>query len=147
VVRLGGAFWRFWWTGAHFAEGRRWLEELLQPECAVEPGVRARLLEGAGWMANVLGDLPCAEQRFEQALSLRRAVGEPRSIATTLGWLSFEVAAGGDLERAISLTEEAAAVARQHGDAHACPGAHAPGHPPRHGRRCRARRAAPGAGR
>ena len=29
VLRLGAAFWRFWWTRAYFPEGQRWLEELL----------------------------------------------------------------------------------------------------------------------
>ncbi len=116
VLRLGAAFWRFWWTRASFPEGQRWLEELLTFEDAADPDVRVRLLEGAGWMADVLGDLPRAEQRFERALELRRAAGDPRAIATTLGWLSFVAAASGDLERAIHLAEEAADVARGQGD-------------------------------
>ena len=117
VLRLGAAFWRFWWIRAYFPEGQRWLEELLTFEAAAPADVRVRLLEGAGWMADVLGDLPRAGEHFERALELRRAAGDPRAISTTLGWLSFVAAASGDLARAIRLAEESAEVARGLGDA------------------------------
>jgi len=116
VLRLGGAFWHFWWIRAYFQEGRRWLEELLALDAPAPPTVRAALLEGAGFMAYFLGDLAEAERRMADALVLRRAAGDPQSIAHTLGWQSLAVAAGGDLPRAISLAEEAARVARRSGD-------------------------------
>ncbi len=116
ALRLGAAFWRFWWIRAYFPEGQRWLEELLTHEVAAAD-VRVRLLEGAGWMADVLGDLARAEEYFERALELRRIAGDPRAISTTLGWLSFVAAASGDLARAIHLAEESAQVARGLGDA------------------------------
>jgi predicted ATPase/DNA-binding transcriptional regulator YiaG len=117
VLRLGAAFWRFWWTRAYFPEGQRWLEELLLVlNDAVDLDVRARLLEGAGWMADVLGDLPRAEQHFEAALALRRAAGDKTAVANTLGWLSFVVAASGDLTRAISLAQDGVLVARELGE-------------------------------
>lgn len=116
VLRLGGAFWRFWWTRAYFQEGRRWLEELLALDAPVPPAVRAALLEGAGFMAYFLGDLDEAERRMEDALVLRRAAGDPRTIAHTLGWQSLAVAAGGDLPRATRLAEEGARLARRSGD-------------------------------
>ena len=48
---------------------------------------------------------------------LRRAAGDAGAIANTLGWLSFVVAASGDLPRAIRLAREGVDMARQHGDA------------------------------
>ena len=50
VLRLGAAFWRFWWIRAYFPEGQRWLEALLTYEDAADPDVRvgsSRVL--AGW--------------------------------------------------------------------------------------------------
>jgi len=116
VLRLGAAFWRFWWTRAYFQEGRRWLEELLALDAPVAPAVQAGLLEGAGFMAYFLGNLAEAERCMQDALVVRRAEGDPQSIARTLGWQSLAVAAGGDLPRATRLAQEGAALARQSGD-------------------------------
>src|SRR5262249_9573696 len=60
-LRLAGAIWRFWYVRSHFGEGRRHLEGTLS---AATPGsrtaYRALALNGAGVLANQLGDLDSA---------------------------------------------------------------------------------------
>jgi non-specific serine/threonine protein kinase len=118
-LRIGGAFWRFWWLRGSFREGRAWLNDMLERRGEhADPIAMARVLEGAGLAAFDSGELPLAEERFTEALALRRTAGEPAGIATALGWLSFVVMERGDDQRGVALADEGLAMAKQTADQH-----------------------------
>ncbi|HET6745474.1 MAG TPA: AAA family ATPase, partial [Candidatus Limnocylindria bacterium] len=83
-LRLAAALWRFWQIRAHMTEGRQVLAELLELDAEVDPAIRARALSAAGSLAYWQNDgVPCT-QLYEAALELRRQVGDPAEIASSL---------------------------------------------------------------
>jgi non-specific serine/threonine protein kinase len=121
-LRLAGALWRFWYTRGHFSEGRGWLAGLL----AVGSGsplvralalhgagvVRALALHGAGVLAQSQGELELAAALHEEALALRRAVGDQQGIAISLNGLGNVANHQGEYGRAAALYEESLALYR-----------------------------------
>ncbi len=89
VLRLAGALWRFWLTRGYLSEGRGWLEEALSGSGEAPTGIRANALTGAGVLAGQQGDYGQAATRFEEALALRRALGDARLIADSLNNLAL----------------------------------------------------------
>jgi predicted ATPase/DNA-binding SARP family transcriptional activator len=65
--RLAGALCWFWHTRGYLSEGRRYLEAVAN-SAAVPPTVRAKALDGLGWIAEPQGD-------YERARSIRREPG------------------------------------------------------------------------
>lgn len=105
--RLAAALWRFWWMRGHLAEGRRWLEraaELLADD-ALPPdeALRARVLTGAGVLAEKHGDYARATRALEGCLAIRRALGDQVGAAATLNSLGVVARARGDRGRAREL--------------------------------------------
>jgi predicted ATPase len=82
---LGGALWRFWWLHSHLVEGRTWLERIGGLGPALSPAVRANVYNGAGVLANDLGDYAAAQAWHEQALGLRRELNDRLGMARSLG--------------------------------------------------------------
>jgi len=117
-LRLGAALWRFWWTRGYLAEGRRWLDAFL----GLAPGaegldpVRARALGAAGVLAAIAGAYDRATTLLDEALALRRALGDERGIAVTLGNLGGVAMKMGDYGRADRLFAEDLAARRALGD-------------------------------
>jgi hypothetical protein len=71
-----------------------------------------------GVLATLAGDLTRAEEYFEDALAVSRRIGAPPHVARTsvdYARLLLERGAPGDLERARSLLDEAAATAHDLG--------------------------------
>lgn len=116
--RLGAALWRFWQLRGHLAEGREWLDRILAlPALEDRTLERAMVLEAAAGVAYWQGDLAAAEVRYEEALDLRRKLGEPAGIATALYNLSFVYfLPRTDLPRARSLLEESLSICIDLGD-------------------------------
>ena len=83
-MRLGAALWRFWQIRAHLTEGRQLMTELLALESEVDPAVRARALAAAGSLAYWQNDPSVAARLYTAALELRRTVGDPAEIASSL---------------------------------------------------------------
>jgi non-specific serine/threonine protein kinase len=83
--RLGGALWRFWWLHSHLVEGRAWLERIGGLAPAQSPAVRANVYNGAGVLANDLGDYAAAQAWHAQALGLRRELNDQLGMARSLG--------------------------------------------------------------
>jgi non-specific serine/threonine protein kinase len=83
--RLGAALWRFWWLHSHLVEGRGWLGRISALEQAITPAVRANVFNGAGVLANDLGDYAAAQTCHTQALSLRRQENDLLGMARSLG--------------------------------------------------------------
>jgi tetratricopeptide (TPR) repeat protein len=83
---LAARLWRYWALRGHFAEGRRWLEDLLElaGEAATVPRVKG--LIGLAGLCYWQGDLDCAETRYREAVAASEDLDD--------WWLQFEALAG-----------------------------------------------------
>ncbi len=112
---LAGACWYFWmWTGS-YVEGR---EALLSAAHGpgLSPAVRARVLEGLSAMLSAVADYPAATASGEEALEIRRSLGETDGVLRALINASLAYGRGGDLRRGALLLEEARALASESGN-------------------------------
>jgi predicted ATPase/transcriptional regulator with XRE-family HTH domain len=112
ALRLVGTLWRFWLTRGYLSEGRAWLEEALGADEPAPADVRARALTGAGVLAGEQGDHIRAAALFEEALILRRPLGDSRLIADSIHNLAQLAKMQREYGRAIALHEEALALYR-----------------------------------
>jgi non-specific serine/threonine protein kinase len=115
-LRLAGALWRFWLTRGYLSEGRGWLEGALSGGTEAPSSVRANALTGAGVLAGQQGDHGQAAAFFEEALMLRRALGDTRLVANALHNLAQLTKMRQDYGRAVTLHEEALALYRARDD-------------------------------
>jgi tetratricopeptide (TPR) repeat protein len=114
-LRLGGAIFKFWSKRGHAEDGRR-LDELLEKGGAVAAAVRAKALNAAAYMAYNRGDLAHAEELLEEAVALRRELGDRSATAKTLANLGMMVTYRGDYPRARRLLEETLELLRSLGE-------------------------------
>ena len=119
-LRMAGGLWRFWWVRGHVAEGREWLERLLEgassPDAVVSLATRTQALHGAGWLAYLHGDMDRAAAWSAQGLALCRADQDNRGVALALKNLGYVARAQGDMDRATALHTEGLALFRALGD-------------------------------
>src|SRR5579872_3716207 len=119
-LRMAAALWRFWFTRGHLREGSQVLEQLLgRPgiaDASASRAVRANALNGAGALAYYQSDLGRAMTFYEQALAIRRELGDIRGSAALLGNMGLVVKDLGDSDRAIALYEEELALERKLAD-------------------------------
>jgi tetratricopeptide (TPR) repeat protein len=114
--RFAAALWRFWQQRGHLAEGRQWLEEVLEmPEGQEPTTTRAKALTAAGGIAWWQND-PKAASIYEQALAIEREHREPERLGDALYNVAFVEAAAGHLELAVNMYNEALDQFRQAGD-------------------------------
>jgi non-specific serine/threonine protein kinase len=122
ALRLGAHLAEFWRRSGHHAEGRRWLEAVLDTATAEGPPLeaRARVLLGAGQLAADAGEFdPDQISRAEASVQLFRAAGNQRALVDALQHLGRCVLeSGGPLERAQHAFDESLRVARARGDQH-----------------------------
>jgi predicted ATPase len=118
AMRLAAALWRFWELHGHLTEGRRCLDETLNlvDSANSQNDMYARLLNGAGNLASTQGDFGRARAFHEQALAIRRSIGDSRGVGGSLNNLGGVASAQGDHESARSLFEEGLAIMREHED-------------------------------
>jgi len=120
--RLGGALWRFWTQRGHLAEGLVWLEQMLALDAdgdgATIRALRARAgaLNGAGNLALARGENIRAAPFHEQALELRRRIGDEAGAAVSLHNLGMVARALGDPALAYARFEESLGLFRKLGD-------------------------------
>jgi predicted ATPase/DNA-binding CsgD family transcriptional regulator len=107
ALRLAAALGLFWRWHCHFAEGRRWLEHLLDdpgPEPSpAEQIPRARALCAVAALAWAQGDFDRATARLETSIALFAAAGDTRGLAFARYYLAHQVKMQGDLARAEAL--------------------------------------------
>lgn len=107
----------FWALQGHWAEGLRWLDDLMaQP--ALAPGVRARCLLAAGKLASLQSDTAAARNAIEAARRIAASIDDRAALATAayaLGCVALVL--DSDYSTALALLEEALAGFRELGDA------------------------------
>lgn len=116
-LRLGGALAWFSHIRGYWAEGRAHLETLLAlPGATARTAARAKALDGAGVLAQDLGDYGAARPLLEESLSVRRELNDPWGVGTSLHNLASMAACQGEYEDASALNEESLAIRREIGD-------------------------------
>ena len=104
-ARMAGALCRFWHTRGYLSEGRKSLEAVAS-SAVVPVHVRAKALNGLGWIAEPQGDYERAHEAYTESLELYRRSNDKRGVANTLGDLGALALDRGDYEEATSLLEE-----------------------------------------
>jgi non-specific serine/threonine protein kinase len=115
-LRLAAGIWIFWDLRGHVAGGRRWLEGLLARTGPATPRAQALARGAAGLLARLNGDLNRALTLHEEALALRRQIGDELGVASELSHLAIVMSEQGDRVRARALFEESLARSRALGD-------------------------------
>jgi predicted ATPase/DNA-binding NarL/FixJ family response regulator len=115
-LRLAGALGRFWEVRGHFREGRGWLERILSRWPDGPAAARAGALNAAGSLAYHAADYEQSATLHQQALALRRRLGDRRGMAASLHNLGTTALYLADLDQAEALCEEARSLWREVGD-------------------------------
>jgi tetratricopeptide (TPR) repeat protein len=114
---LGGSLWYFWFLSGRMSEGRDWLHTLLTTSAAIAaPGVQARAIVGASWLARSQGAFEEAVALAEEGLALYDRLGDPSGRADALTTLACVAMDKGDVAQARPFAEESLALRREQGD-------------------------------
>src|SRR5438105_4504557 len=113
-LRLAVALVDFWDSAGHVSEGRERLQSLLQSVPA-DASLRARALDGAGWMAFRQADVVNARALFEQARALLAESGDSAELARVMSNLGMASVFSGDLDLAREHLEASLRVGRDAG--------------------------------
>ena len=115
-LRLAGALWQFWYRHGLLNEGRARLEEILAAAGSELTVEHEKILNGAAFLTNTLGDHGRAEELAAQRLTISRADDNPKLIASSLFTLGVIAQSKGELDRASALGTEGVDLARKEGD-------------------------------
>ncbi|HWC32457.1 MAG TPA: tetratricopeptide repeat protein, partial [Actinomycetota bacterium] len=89
-LRISAALWRLWQLRGTLREGVEVMKGLLQlPGSRPRTAIRAKALIAAGSIAYWAGDLASARERYEEALSISRDLGDEVGIAHALYNVAF----------------------------------------------------------
>jgi predicted ATPase len=117
-LRIAWAVWDFWHYWAEVREGIGWLERLLELPAAAGPtDARALGLDALGSLVYWQGKPDRAWDLYEEAVAIRRQLGDDRLLATALFQSAWAAAAGYELDRASERATEAAERFERSGDA------------------------------
>jgi predicted ATPase/DNA-binding CsgD family transcriptional regulator len=119
VARLGWALRRFWLLHGHQAEGRRWMEALLERD--VPPSSRSRVALVAALMSHAQGDYQACEGYAPEALAVARQVGDEPCAAYALTLLGLAQMRRGNVEGATARFEESLPLLRRSGEEQTVP--------------------------
>jgi tetratricopeptide (TPR) repeat protein len=114
-LRLAGGLGRCWDMGAHYHEGRAWLETFLAAPHSDDAAVRVRALNAAASLARKQGDYCEVIARSRESLDLARACGEMGEAALALSNLGLARFRQGDHDEAVMALEESIALRRELG--------------------------------
>ena len=117
-LRLPAALWRFW-GGQRFEEGKVWLQTALERDPGGFPAVRARALDGLGFILLFQQDYERAIATLEGAIDLYEEVGDQSGAALALANLGYAELHGGYMERVPAFVEKAEALMQGDLDDHA----------------------------
>jgi predicted ATPase/DNA-binding CsgD family transcriptional regulator len=113
-MRLANALWRYWYIRGFQREGREWLDRAQSIPGAelVSPGVRARTVNNRANFALDMSDYSTAQGLYEQALAIRREIGDDAGSADCLNNLGILAACQSDFVRECALMGEAVSIYR-----------------------------------
>jgi predicted ATPase/DNA-binding CsgD family transcriptional regulator len=123
--RIALAAWWFWLVHGHLGEARERLTRLLarfpvpagsDERVTQRADLRARVLYAAAHLSNAQGDYTAARRFQEEALAIRRALGDPVQVAGALEPLGTAAALQGDHDAAQRAFREALAIGRALGN-------------------------------
>jgi predicted ATPase len=115
-LRIASALWRFWWMRGHLSEGRGWLERALGDAGQWPPALHANALSSVGILASSQGEYAQATALHQEALALRRKMGDQLGTTASLTELGILARLLGDIDRARTLHEQAFALWLEMGD-------------------------------
>jgi tetratricopeptide (TPR) repeat protein len=111
--RLAGALVGFWWIHGHWREGLQWLEEMGSDDGRVPPGTRAKVLHGAGVLAEALGHLERGRQLYADSLALCEVLDDRRGICLALIGLGAVAMHKGESNEARAMLERSLTLGRE----------------------------------
>src|SRR6266566_1307186 len=114
--RMAAALQWSWIVYGYVREGQQFVEKVLQRSEGVTAPVRAKALNGAGWVALWQGEYGRAKALCEESLQLYRELHDLLGMALALYRLGLLASTRGDSPGAISLLEESMALSREVGD-------------------------------
>jgi predicted ATPase len=117
-LRLPAALWRFW-GGRRFEEGKVWLQTALERDPGGFRAVRARALDGLGFILTFQHDYERAIAALEEAISIYEDLGDRSGTALALANLGYAVLHGDYRERVPAFVAEAEALMMGDLDGHA----------------------------
>ncbi len=115
-LQLATVMWRFWAHRGYLSEGRGILERALSVAGNAHPSLRARALNGAGYMACTQDDYARAMTFCEEAYAIARAEGDQREMAIALAIRGHTLWHMGDADRSAQLCDESLTLARRSQD-------------------------------
>jgi Predicted ATPase len=117
ALRMAAVMHRFWFVRGHLYEGREWLRAaIFHPESAGRTEDRVRALNAAGSLAQEQGDYTTARGYYNEALDIRRDLGDQRGIARSLNVLGTIAQEQGNVVSARETYEEGLRIASELGD-------------------------------
>ena len=116
LLELCGALAGYWEIRSYLSEGRRWLTQALQHDAHVPPPLEADALDAAGVLARGQGDYDAAIGFLEQAIALRRTLGDDLALGASIKNLGNVYLDRTDFDRATALYEESLEIRRRIGD-------------------------------
>ncbi len=115
-MRLVGALWPFWFRCGHASEGRRLIDAALARGDDAAPSLQAKVLLGAGYLAQWQGDHGRARSWHERSLALARASGDVQGITAALCYLGTLARLDGREEQAMAFLMESLELSRDEGN-------------------------------
>jgi predicted ATPase len=116
-LHLAGLLWRFWYARGHFAEGSRWLSQLLDRAPAdSDPEVMGLALYAAGALAHGQSDQDTAIRLWERARLYFERLNDETQVAAVLNGIGIASVDAGDYERADSMLRQSLAIRRRLGE-------------------------------
>ncbi|MBI3959283.1 MAG: tetratricopeptide repeat protein [Chloroflexi bacterium] len=114
-VRLTAAIWQYWWIRGYLSEGRRWVAQALA-HAQTATGLRAKLLNQAGFLAFSQGDYAAASRCHEESLALASDLDDRQALADAYIGLANLAGRQNDYQRSGQLFTQCAALFQELGD-------------------------------
>lgn len=116
-LRMGQALFAYWERREHLAEGRQYLQSILD-RCGpgTEPAVRAKVDTYLAALCGFSGDYPASIARYRSLVETYRHLGDNRGLASALNSLGVLAKHDGDYRNAREYFEQALTVCREVGE-------------------------------